>query len=274
MTAIREARRWLLMMAVFAMAVCAQAQTNNAKEFTPVLGQDGKDVIWLPSPHLLVDKMLDMAKVTPGDVVMDLGSGDGRTVIAAAKRGARALGIEFDANMVGLSRRNAAAAGVADKAKFFEADIFETDLSQATVITLFLLPELNMRLRPKLLAMKPGTRVASNSFDMEDWEPDQVANLGCETYCTGYLWVVPAKVQGIWRLDEGNLVLSQKFQRVTGTLTTPSVAGKIAAGRLRGDEISFAVGRSQYRGRVEGAVIRGTVTTGGSVARWVARRQT
>ena len=272
MTAIRCARRWLLVMAISAMAVCAQVQA--AEEFKPTLGQDGKDVIWLPSPHLLVDKMLDMANVTTRDVVMDLGSGDGRTVIAAAKRGARALGIEFDPNMVGLSRRNAAAAGVADRAKFIEADIFETDLSQATVITLFLLPELNMRLRPKLLAMKPGTRIASNSFDMEDWEPDQIADLGCETYCTGYLWVVPAKVQGIWRFDDGSLVLSQKFQRITGTLTTRATAGEISAGRLRGDEISFSIGRAQYRGRVDGAVIKGTVTTGGSIARWAARRQT
>ncbi|OGA70871.1 MAG: RNA methyltransferase [Betaproteobacteria bacterium RIFCSPLOWO2_12_FULL_65_14] len=272
MTTIHCVRRWLMAIAIGVMAVCAQAQA--AEEWKPTLGQPGKDVIWLPSPQLLVDKMLDMARVTPADFVMDLGSGDGRTVITAAKRGARALGIEFDPNMVGLSRRNAAAAGVGDKAKFVEADIFETDLSQATVITLFLLPELNMKLRPKLLDMRPGTRIVSNSFDMEDWEADQVADLGCETYCTGFLWIVPAKVQGIWRLDDGNLVLQQKFQKLTGALATESTAAKITTGRMRGNEISFVVGRSQYRGRVEGAVIKGTVATGGSITRWTARRQT
>ena len=131
----------------------------------------------MPTSQALVDKMLDMAKVTPQDFVIDLGSGDGRTVITAAKRGARAMGIEYNPDMVELSKRNAAAAGLSeDKAKFMKADLFETDFTQATVITMFLLPSINLKLRPKILDMKPGTRVVSNTFTMEDWEPDETAD--------------------------------------------------------------------------------------------------
>src|SRR5690349_15704415 len=146
-----------------------------AKEFEPRVGQEGKDVIWVPTPQALVDKMLDMAKVTPRDYVIDLGSGDGRTVITAAKRGARALGIEYNPEMVELSKRNAAKEGVSDKASFMKADLFESDFSQATVITMFLLPEINLQLRPKILELKPGTRVVSNTFTMGDWTADETA---------------------------------------------------------------------------------------------------
>ena len=176
------------------------SQTQQ-KPFEPVVGQAGKDVVWVPTPQALVNKMLDMAKVTPADFLMDLGSGDGRTVITAAKRGVKAMGIEYNPDMVALSIRNAAEAGVSDKATFVKADIFESDFSKATVITLFLLPDLNLRLRPKLLDMAPGTRVVSNSFRMEAWEPDHTETVSedCVSWCTALLWIVPAKVEGTWQ---------------------------------------------------------------------------
>ena len=177
------------------MPAAASAQ-QPVEAYKPQVGQHGKDVIWVPTPQALVDKMLDMAKVGPGDHVIDLGSGDGRTVITAAKRGATAHGIEYNPEMVELSKHNAVKAGVADKATFAKADIFESDFSKATVITLFLLPRLNLKLRPTILRMAPGTRIVSNSFDMDDWRPDQTAYVtdGCTGYCRAYLWIVPEKV--------------------------------------------------------------------------------
>jgi len=179
------------------LLVAALAHAQPAKEFQPEVGQAGKDVVWVPTPQALVDKMLDMAKVTPKDYVIDLGSGDGRTVITAAKRGSKALGIEYNPEMVELSKRNAAKEGVSDKASFMKADLFETDFSQAQVITMFLLPSINMKLRPKILNLKPGTRIVSNTFDMEDWKPDEDATVeNCTNWCTAHLWIVPAKVDG------------------------------------------------------------------------------
>jgi SAM-dependent methyltransferase len=270
MTAWHCARHWLLVLVVSGVAVCAQAQAPASKEFTPTVGQSGKDVVWVPSPQALVDKMLDMARVKPGDFVMDLGSGDGRTVITAAKRGARAMGVEYNPDMVALSRRNAAAAGMGDKATFVQADIFQTDLSRATVITLFLLTELNLKLRPTLLSLQPGTRIASNTFKMGEWEPDQLFELGCDTYCTAYLWIVPAKVAGKWQFPEGELTLNQEFQKLTGTLKTGASSVQISGGRLRGDEISFAAGSTQYRGQVQPGEreIMGTATNGGNTIMW------
>ena len=166
MNAWRSARLGFLALVFCAVAAAAQAQAPATQEFTPTVGQSGKDVVWVPSPQALVDKMLDMAQVTTADFVMDLGSGDGRTVITAAKRGTRALGVEYNPDMVALSQRNAAAAGVGDRATFVQADIFQTDFSQATVITLFLLTDLNLKLRPTLLSLKPGLRVVSNTFKM------------------------------------------------------------------------------------------------------------
>jgi len=162
---------WVVAMVFTAVPVLAQ-QAETQKPFEPQVGQAGKDVVWVPTPQALVDKMLDMAKVTPQDFVMDLGSGDGRTVITAAKRGARAMGIEYNPNMVDLSKKNAAAAGVTQRATFQQADLFETDFSKAQVITMFLLPSINMKLRPKLLELRPWTRIVSNTFTMEDWEAD------------------------------------------------------------------------------------------------------
>jgi precorrin-6B methylase 2 len=263
-----------LLLFVFVSFACVQAQgtQTQTKPYEPSVGQAGKDVVWVPTPQPVVDKMLDLAKVTSEDFVIDLGSGDGRTVITAAKRGARALGIEYNPDMVELSKRNAAAAGVTDRATFVKADLFETDFSKATVITMFLLPSINMQLRPKLLELKPGTRIASNSFTMEDWETDATVTIeqGCETsWCTAHFWIVPAKVEGTWKTPNGDLRLTQKFQMVSGTLgSTP-----ISEGRLRGDELTFTAGGARYSGRVEGTAIRGTIA-GGPGGSWTATKQT
>ena len=198
-------------------SICVLAQP--AKQYQPKEYQDGKDVVWVPTAQTLVDRMLDIANVTASDYVIDLGSGDGRTVITAAKRGAKALGVEYNPKMVELSKANAAKEGVTDKATFVKADLFKTDFSQATVITMFLLPEINLKLRPKILGMKPGTRVVSNSFDMGDWKPDQTIDpvAKCKDYCNAFLWIVPAKVAGTWKAPEGRLELKQNFQVFTGT---------------------------------------------------------
>ena len=203
------------------------------KPFEPTSGQAGKDVVWVPTPQPTVEKMLDMAKITPQDYHMDLGSGDGRTVITAAKRGATAMGVEYNPDMVELSKRNAEKAGVSAKATFVKADLFETDFSKATVITLFLLPDLNVKLRPKILNMQPGTRIVSNTFTMDDWEADETATVTeeCTSWCSVLMWIVPAKVEGTWTMPEGRLTLTQKYQMVSGTLGSQPITD----GRLRGD---------------------------------------
>ena len=184
-----------LLAVVLALPACAQTAAGD-KDYTPTVGQEGKDVIWVPTPQALVEKMLDMAKLTAQDIHYDLGSGDGRTVITAAKRGAQAFGVEFNPDMVALAQRAAAKEGVAGKAKFIHGDIFQTDFGQATVVTLYLLPSLNVKLRPTLLKMKPGTRVVSHAFTMDEWQPDQTENVEGRT---AYLWIVPAPVEGTWR---------------------------------------------------------------------------
>ncbi len=248
--------------------------TAASKEFTPEVGQAGKDVVWVPTPQALVNKLLDMTKLTAKDILYDLGSGDGRTVITAAKRGARAYGIEFNPDMVELSRRNAAKEGVSDKATFEKADIFESDFSKATVITLFLLPSLNMKLRPTLLDMKAGTRVAANSFDMGDWKPDQTARVegDCGAWCTAYLWIVPAKVEGAWKAANGELTLKQEFQVISGTLRTGDKSLAISNGKLDGERIAFSVGAAQYSGRVNGDSIEGISNAGTAKTPWNATR--
>jgi precorrin-6B methylase 2 len=237
------------------VASLAQAQPATST-YEPTVGQEGKDVVWVPTPQVLVDKMLDMAKLTPNDFVMDLGSGDGRTVITAAKRGARAVGIEYNPEMVELSKRNAANAGVTERAQFMKADLFETDLSKATVITMFLLPEINLKLRPKILKLKPGTRVVSNSFTMGDWQADETAELsankGCEnSWCTALLWIVPAQVAGTYTVPDGEVTLKQSYQMLSGTMRT---GGKTFAlkGKVNGEEVSFSAGGKQYKGRLNG----------------------
>ena len=256
------------LVSMFAANAFAKATQAPAKPFEPQVGQAGKDVVWVPTPQALVDKMLAMAKVTPQDFVMDLGSGDGRTVIAAAKRGARAQGIEYNPNMVELAKKNAAAAGVSDRATFIQADLFATDFSKAQVITMFLLPSINMKLRPTLLNMKPGTRVVSNSFTMEDWQADQIETIqdNCVSWCTAHLWIVPAKVGGAWQLPEGTLTLTQTFQMLSGTLGRTTISD----GKMRGEEIMFKAGTATYTGRVNGNTIKGT-TTGGKT--WTATRK-
>ena len=251
---------------VAASAFAQGSQTNT--QFKPEVGQPGKDVVWVPTPQALVERMLDMAKVTPKDMLIDLGSGDGRTVIAAAKRGLTAHGIEYNPDMVDLAKRNAAAAGVANRATFAKADLFESDFSKAQVITMFLLPSINMRLRPKLLDMRPGTRIVTNSFTMEDWQADETSTIegDCTSWCTAHLWIVPAKVEGNWQLGQGTLALTQKFQMVSGTLGS----GPVSEGRLRGDAIAFTAGGTKYSGRVEGNTMRGTTAAG---AAWSATRR-
>ena len=240
----------------FVSAVCvAQTQTEKAP-FVPRSGQDGKDVVWVPTPDALVEKMLDMAKVTPQDYVIDLGSGDGRTVIAAARRGARALGVEYNPDMVELSKQAAAKAGVADKASFVKADLFKTDLSKATVITMFLLTDINLKLRPRLLGLRPGTRIVSNTFKMGDWEPDETATLyaneGCKnTYCTAHLWIIPARVSGVHKVADGELRLQQDFQRLSGFLHTEGKAFAVK-GKVTGDEVAFTANGKEYRGKAKG----------------------
>ena len=257
----------LLLVSVMAAGLPAEA----AEIFEPEVGQEGKDVIWVPTPQALVEKMLDVAKVTPRDFVIDLGSGDGRTVITAAKRGAKALGIEYNPDMVELSKRNAARAGVSDKASFVNADLFESDFSQAQVITMFLLPDINIRLRPKILDLRPGTRIVSNSFTMGEWSADETVTVkgDCVSYCTAYLWIVPAKVDGRWRLGDGELMLKQSFQKFTGSWRRGDKNTLIADARLNADQISFSIGATRYHGRVSGDSMEGTISGGGQ---WKATR--
>ena len=242
---------------LFTAPVPAQTATST---YEPTVGQEGKDVVWVPTPQAVVDKMLDMAKVTPQDFVMDLGSGDRRTVITAAKRGARALGIEYNPEMVELSKRNAEKAGVAERAQFMKADLFETDFSKATVITMFLLPDINLKLRPKILKLKPGTRIVSNSFTMGDWQADETSEVsaakGCEnSWCTALLWIVPAQVGGTYTVAEGEVTLKQTYQMLSGTMR---VGAKTFAlkGKVKGEEISFSAGGKQYKGRLNGSQLQ------------------
>jgi len=273
MNTSRFVRRSLSALCLAWAVACGFSPAQAAQgEYQPEVGQEGKDVVWVPTPQVLVDKMLDMAKVTSKDYVIDLGSGDGRTVITAAKRGAKALGIEYNPEMVELSKRNAAKEGVTDKATFMKADLFESDFSHATVITMFLLPSINMKLRPKILDLKPGTRIVANSFDMEDWKPDETAKVdGCSNWCTAYLWIVPAKVGGTWNLSQGELTLKQTFQMISGTLKSGNNTAQITNGKLNGDQITFTAGGAQYTGHVSGNSIEGTVK-GGSNGKWRATR--
>lgn len=257
---------FFLVLAVFPLAIQPAAPV-----YRPEVGQEGKDVVWVPTPQVLVDRMLVMARATPKDFVIDLGSGDGRTVITAAKRGIRAHGIEYNPSMVELAKRNAAKEGVSDMATFAKADLFESDFSKATVLTLFLLPEINLKLRPKILKLKAGTRVVSNSFDMGDWDADETSTLeqNCDDWCTAYLWIVPARVEGIWKLAQGELTLKQTFQMIAGTLKTAARTAEISDGKLNGEQISFNAGTARYSGRVKGETMQGKISSGGT---WVAKR--
>jgi SAM-dependent methyltransferase len=270
---------------VFALTIAllwtgaAFSADSEKQPFEPTVGQAGKDVIWVPTADAVVAKMLDFAKVTDKDYVMDLGSGDGRIVIAAAKRGATARGIEYNPNMVELSKKNAEKAGVTAKATFEKADIFATDFSKATVITMYLLPDLNIKLRPTILKMKPGTRIVSHDFDMREWEDDQTATLNEGTV---HFWIVPADVQGAWTFQTAagpaELTLKQTFQKIEPTLKAGGKDLPVTNAKLEGDKISFSVAENGTTARVYAGVVDGNKITGTSKAgagaeeKWTAQR--
>jgi SAM-dependent methyltransferase len=256
----------LALLLVPALAPAAVGQTQT---YEPQVGQPGKDVVWVPTGQALVEKMLDIAKVTPQDYLIDLGSGDGRTVIAAARRGLTAHGIEYNPDMVELAKTRAAEAGLADRATFEKADLFESDFSRATVITMFLLPSINEKLRPKILDLEPGTRIVSNTFTMGEWRADETATVeeDCTSWCTALLWIVPAKVEGVWRLGDKDMKLTQEFQMLSGTLGEESLSDA----RLNGREISFTAGGVRYAGNVDGDRMKG-VRIGRPGESWTAAR--
>lgn len=275
------ARRTVAVLALAAFAATAAAQAQKKEDFTPQVGQAGKDVIWVPTPEELVERMLRMAQATPNDFVIDLGSGDGRIAIAAAKKfNARAMGIEYNPDMVEVSNRNAAKEGVAGKARFVKADIFESDFSQATIITMYLLPGLNLKLRPKLLDMKPGTRIVSHQFNMDDWQPDEITNIDGRR---AYFWLIPAKVAGTWRFQSGSdgldVTLEQKYQTLEGTVKLGTVNAGLRDARLAGDKISFAFVdqggvRRDFTGKVSGNTMEGTMKLEtGPESRWTATKR-
>ena len=268
---------------VLALALlAAPATAAPAPVFTPKPGMDGKDVIWVPTPDPLIQRMLTMAQVTARDLVVDLGSGDGRTVIAAAKQfGARAVGIEFNPELVELARRGAQQLGLTPaRAQFLHADIFKSDFSDATVVTLYLLPNLNRRLRPTLLSMRPGTRVVSHQFAMDDWEPDETSYVEQRV---AHLWIVPARVGGGWRVERPggafDLDLEQMYQRIRGRAQlADGVRVGLREPRLRGDRIDFTLvdergATLEFTGRVLADRIVGTVVRDGVSAAWSATRR-
>jgi len=265
---------------IAALAFCLPAVAQQ-KPYEPQVGQAGKDVIWVPTPDEVVDRMLRMAQTTPNDYVVDLGAGDGKIAIAAAKKfGARSLGIEYNPEMAKHAQGNVEKAGVTGRARIMQGDIFATNFSDATVVTMYLLPGLNMKLRPTLLAMRPGTRVVSHSFTMEDWEADEISSMDGRR---AYFWVVPANVHGGWAMESGGekneLVFEQRFQKIEGTIGLGHTQGGLRDARLRGFNISFAwvdnngVQR-QYTGRVIGGRMEGSYRgDNGSEGRWSATKK-
>ena len=253
---------------------CAALPQESAGGFEPLPFLPGKDVVWVPTPPALVEKMLDLAGVTAADYVVDLGSGDGRNVIAAAKRGARALGVEYNPDLVALSRRKADAEGVSGKAQFVEGDMFEADLSRATVLALFLIPENLLRLKPNFMRLAPGTRIVSNGFEIPGWNVERAARAdgACEVWCTAYLYIVPATVAGTWRLGAGELRFEQEFESLSGTRIAAGESMPLVNGRVKGDRIRFRVGLDEYVGRIRGGTMSGTVS-GSFSGPWTASRR-
>jgi hypothetical protein len=235
----------LMIGATLSGAAAANNGLHGDEQYRPDVGQEGKDVIWVPTNDELVNKMLDTAKVTPTDIVYDLGAGDGKIPIAAARKyGVRAVGIEFNPDMAALATRNAKRAGVADKVKIINGDIFKENFSEATVITLYLLPDLNLKLRPTILKMKPGTRVVSHAFNMGDWEPDQRIDT---TIARAYYWVVPANVAGTWTLEnideqkaKTTLKLEQRYQKIGGSITIGNKTQPLLGATITGDRLAFS----------------------------------
>ena len=259
----------LLSVALLGGAVAAQDFPQYGDElYRPRLRQPGKDVMWLPTPDAMVERMLSMAKTTSSDVVYDLGAGDGRLPIVAAQRfGAKAVGIEYDRDLAALARRSAERAGVAGKVTIIQGDIFKEDFSRATVVTLYLLPDLNQQLRPQLLEMKPGTRVVSHAWDMGEWEPDATQRIGDNE---AFLWIVPARVDGRWTIKDqegffvGELALAQRFQRVGGTLTLRGRVQPVLGAYVEGDVLGFTFvdldgGIRSVRARVSGGALAGSL---------------
>ena len=266
----RRAR--VLMFPALLLAIAASPAAAQDKPFEPQVGQAGKDVVWVPTPEAMVERMLDLAKVTPQDFVMDLGSGDGRNVIGAARRGARALGVEYNPDMVALSQRRAREAGVADRAQFVQGDMFEADFSKADVLALFLLPSNMLRLRDKFLNLRPGSRIVSNTFSIQDWEADETVVMEeCEQWCTAMLYIVPAKAEGTWRMGPDVLELKQEFQMLSGTLTSGGQSSPVA-GSLRGTEMSIKAGDRALTASVDGNRMEGTIRTGDQSSPWRAAR--
>ena len=253
------------------LALPQATQTPPQKPYEPKVGMAGRDAVWVPTSAGMVAKMLDMAKVTKGDLVVDLGSGDGRMIIAAAKRGARARGVEFNPELVEHSRKRARDAGVASLATFVQGDMYAADISDATVLALFLLPENLEKLRDKFLALKPGTRIVLNTYMIPGWEPDVTETItgDCSSWCTSLLHFVPAQVAGTWKLPSGQLTLSQNFQYLSGELVSGASRTSIADARMRGDEIAFSVGSVKYTGRVTGKTMAGKRSDGQA---WTATR--
>ena len=281
----RAIPRGILAALAAALLVTASPAYAQQKDFKPHVGQQGKDVVWVPTPDEVVERMLNVAQVRPEDYVIDLGAGDGKIAIAAAKKfGARALGIEYNPDMVALAQRNAQAAGVLGKAQIVRGDIFATDFTQATVLTLYLLPSLNIKLRPQILAMRPGTRVVAHAFNMEDWEPDETSDVDGRRV---YLWIVPASTAGRWTLELSgagpseklSLNFDQKFQRIEGVAYLGSILAGLREPRLSGFRISFAYVdnhgvRRDFTGRVSGSTMEGSFRTdGGAEGRWTAARK-
>ena len=259
------------------VAAAQQPQTPAAEPFVPRSGMPGKDVVWVPSTQATVEKMIDVAKITPNDFVIDLGSGDGRNVIAAAKRGARALGVEYNPDMVALSQRLAKEAGVADKAQFVQGDMYEADISKATAMVLFLLPVNLNKLAPKFLDLAPGSRIVGNTFGIDGWAPDYRTTVAegsdCSSWCEILLWIVPAKAAGTWALPNGTLTLTQDFQTVQGTLTIDGKPQPVSMGKLNGEEITFVAGGLNYTGTVKGNRMQGSVTTPSGSTNWTATKK-
>lgn len=261
----------LLAATLFTIATGA-TPARSADEYQPRMGQKGKDVVWIPSPDDMVEKMLDMAKVTPADFVIDLGSGDGRNVIAAAKRGAKALGVEYNADLVELSKRSAAKAGVADRASFVHGDMYRADISRASVLILFLMPDNLAKLAPGFLDLKPGTRIVSNTYEIGGgWEADETDRTDlCAAWCVAHMYIVPAKVAGTWRMPHGQLTIEQSFQQIYGTYDIDGIRIPIE-GYLHGNDIRFTINAVEYSGRVEGRAIAGTAQ-GRTLSAWRATR--
>jgi precorrin-6B methylase 2 len=268
---------WILAAAVLGGATAhAQTTGTTGETYRPTIGQPGKDVVWVPTPAEMVGKMLDLAAVTPKDLVIDLGSGDGRNVIAAAKRGARARGVEYNPDLVELSRTTAKQEGVADKATFVQGDMYEADFSDATVLALFLLPENLRKLTPRILELKPGTRIVANTFGFTGWTPAATTRMeeGCQSWCEAMLYIVPARVDGTWTLQQGRLELYQEFETLKGTLTADGRTTPVENGTVKLDEITFSAGGITYTGRVKGNTIEGVANSGERREKFTARKDT